>query len=525
MGRANLAPVPQVSNTPSLVEPLLRGAARHPAAIALEDGDQRRSYAELLADVEALAAAFQALDPAPGSRVGICAYNTREHLTALLATYAAGKVWVPLNPRNGRAELDAMIAVTAPGIIVADASCLDRFSRTGAVQVIGRGGGEGDGLVSGVGTPTVDGLIVAHRGAQPVPVSRNDADESIIKFSGGTTGAPKAVVQPVRCLRAQARGIGEVFEFAADDRNLIAAPLTHGTSCFVLPVLAAGGTHVMLERANAAAILDAFEHRAITTVYLPPTVIYAMLAEPGVADRRFAHLRHVIYSAQAMPAERIREAQRVFGPVIETAYGQVEAPQIITAVRARDFADDRNLESVGPASPVAEIAIVGPDGTRVPRGSIGEVVVRGDLVMSGYLGRPDLTAETLVDGWLRTGDLGLLDERGWLYLKGRSREVIISGGFNVFPADVEAVLARHPAVRECCVFGAPDAKWGEAVHAAVVRHEGATDLEAGLIAHVKAELDSVKAPKRVHFVDALPRNAVGKVVRRVVRAQCVGEDK
>lgn len=510
-----MASVPQVSNTPRLIEPLLRGHARNPAATALEDGEVRRTYAELVVEVEALATAFQLLDPVPGSRVGICAHNTREHLTALLATYAAGKVWVPLNPRNGRAELEAMIAVAEPGIIVADAACRDRITPGGIPVVIGR-------VASDSGETTVDRLIAAHRGTLPEPIARGDDDAAIIKFSGGTTGAPKAVVQPVRCLRAQARGIGAVFEFSSDDRNLVAAPLTHGTSCFVLPVLAAGGTHVMLDRANAAAILDACVNRAITTVYLPPTVIYAMLAEPGVSARSYPSLRHLIYSAQPMPPERIREARRVFGPVVETAYGQVEAPQIVTAVRARDFDDDRNLESVGPASPVADVAIMGADGAILPPGAVGEVVVRGDLVMSGYLGRPDLTADTIVDGWLHTGDLGMLDDRGWLYLKGRSREVIITGGFNVFPADVEAVLATHPAVRECCVFGAPDDKWGEAVHAAVHLRDGAARDESELIAHVKRQLDSVKAPKRVHFVDALPRNAVGKVVRRVVREQVVG---
>jgi acyl-CoA synthetase (AMP-forming)/AMP-acid ligase II len=516
---AKLAHAPGASNTLRPIQPLYDGLALGPGALALEDGTTRRTFAELVADVEALAAALQSLDAAPGSRVGICAHNTREHLTALLATWAAGKVWVPLNPRNGRAELDAMIALTRPGIVVADESCLGRFTRPGAPVVVGRPGAGAPGDAS------VDVLIERHRGRQPVPVERAADDEAIIKFSGGTTGTPKGVVQPVRCLRAQVRGIGATFGFGPDDRNLIAAPLTHGTSCFVLPVLRAGGALVMLEQAAPAAILDAFEHRAITTVYLAPTMIYAMLATPGVAARRFPALRHVIYSAQAMPPERIREARAVFGPVIETAYGQVEAPQIIAAMRAAEFDDPRNLESVGRPSSVVDVRVVGPGGAPLAAGETGEVVVRGDLVMSRYLGNDALTGTTIVDGWLHTGDLGALDDRGYLYLKGRLREVIITGGFNVFPADVEAVLARHPAVQECCVFGVPDAKWGEAVHAAVHLRRGAATTGAELIAFVKAQLDSVKAPKVVHVVDALPRNAVGKVVRRAVRAIVAGEEE
>ena len=201
-----------------------------------------------------------------------------------------------------------------------------------------------------------------------------------------------------------------------------------------------------------------------------------------------------------MSAARIREAQRVFGPVVETAYGQVEAPQIITAMRAPEMMRDENLASVGRASSVARVEIMDDAGELLPSGAVGEIVVQGPLVMSGYLDRPELTAETIVDGWLHTGDLGYIDERGYVFIRGRLREVINTGGFKVFPGDVEAVLARHPAVAECCVFGVDDPKWGEAIHAAVILAPGALVDADELIAFVKAELDSVKAPKAIHFV-------------------------
>ena len=364
---------------------------------------------------------------------------------------------------------------------------------------------------------TVRGLIDQHSGHRPAPVQRRDDDMQIIKFSGGSTGTPKPVVQSVRVLDAQARGLLEFFEFDASDVNLIAAPLTHGTSCFVLPILAAGGRHVLVEDPKAPIVADALSAYGITTLYAPPTLIYALLNDPSIASRSFPRLKHLIYSAAPMSAERIREAQRVFGPVVETAYGQVEAPQIVTAMRASEMLRDENLASIGRASSVAQVEIMNDSGELLPSGSVGEIVVQGPLVMSGYLDRPALTSETIRNGWLHTGDLGYIDERGYVFIRGRLREVINTGGFKVFPGDVEVVLARHPAVLECCVFGVEDPKWGEAIHAAVILAPGAVVDANELIAFVKAELDSVKAPKAIHFVDELPRNAAGKVSRADVR--------
>jgi fatty-acyl-CoA synthase len=491
------------------IEFLYRGADREGRAVALETADSTVTYAELVAEVRALAAGFQALDPRPGSRVGTCAWNTREHVTALLATYAAGKTWVPLNPRNGTAELQAMMKATRPGIVVADESCLDRVSQGGAAVVVGK-----TSTRTGL---SVRSLVESHAGGHPREIGLDAEDTQVIKFSGGSTGNPKAVLQPVRCINQQATAILETFEFNASDVNLVAAPVTHGTSCFILPIFAAGGRHVLLEKPSPSAILGAFSSRDVTTAYLPPTLIYMLLGEPALRRRGYPRLRHLIYSAAPMPPERIRQVRDIFGDVLETAYGQVEAPQIVTAMRAADFADAANLASVGRATRGTEVAIVDRDGKPLPAGEVGEVVVRGDLVMSGYLDQPELTAQTLVDGWLHTGDLGMLDERGYLYLRGRSREVIISGGFNIFPADIESALCRHPAVAECSVFGMEDPKWGEAVHAAVSLHPGADVSESDIIRFVKQELDSVKAPKRVHFLSSLPHNAVGKVSRREVK--------
>jgi len=500
---------------PAVIRPidhLYRGRDRAPNAVAIAGPGEPLSYASLVASVEALAAALQSMDPVDGSRVGICARNTVEHLLALLATYAAGKVWVPLAPTNARADLDRMIAATRPTLIIADESSVDRFTPTDAPVILAK-----TERSPGEGLSSVRRLIADWHGRRPAVVDRAEGDAQIIKFSGGSTGAPKPVVQSVRCLDAQVDGILGAFELDAGDVNLIAAPLTHGASCFVLPILAVGGSHVLVEDPKPPRVLDAIETHGITTMYAPPTLVYGMLNDASVYGRNYTRLRHVIYSAAPMRPEQIREAQRVFGPVIETAYGQVEAPQIVTAMRATELARDENLASVGRPSSVAEVAIMSTSGELLPNGEIGEIVVRGPLVMNGYLDRPDMTAEVVVNGWLHTGDLGLIDERGYVFIRGRLREVINSGGFKVFPGDVEAALAKHPAVAECSAFGAADEKWGEAVHAAVKLVPGVLVNAAELIAFVKTELGSVKAPKAVHFVSDLPRNAAGKVSRAAVR--------
>jgi fatty-acyl-CoA synthase len=494
------------------IDHLYRRGEHTPHAVAIGGPGAAVTYAELVARVDALAVALQELEPTPGSRVGICARNNVEHLVALLATYAAGKVWVPLNPTNSAADLDRMVAATQPSVIIADAFALDRFAGSSARIIVAKRDDVQRGL------PTTNELITDRLGQRPTPVDRSDDDAQIIKFSGGSTGTPKAVVQSARCVNAQVEGILACFELDETDVNLIAAPMTHGASCFVLPVLAVGGRHVMVEEPKPPNVLGAIETYAVTTMYAPPTLIYGMLGDESAVRRDYTSLRHLIYSAAPMRPDRIRDAQRVFGPVIETAYGQVEAPQIVTAMRAHELLDDENLTSIGRPSPVAEVTIMGVDGAPLPNGEVGEIAVRGPLVMSGYLDRPDMSAAAIVDGWLRTGDLGVIDARGYVYIRGRLRELINSGGFKIFPGDVEQVLVKHSAVAECSVFGVPDDRWGEAVHAAVHLSPGTVVDAAELIAFVKRELGSVKAPKVIHFVPDLPRNAAGKVSRADVRA-------
>jgi acyl-CoA synthetase (AMP-forming)/AMP-acid ligase II len=230
-------------------------------------------------------------------------------------------------------------------------------------------------------------------------------------------------------------------------------------------------------------------------------------------------LRRVVYSAAPMPPERVAEARSFFRGKLASVYGQTEMPALMTVLHAEELADDRNLASAGRASPFVRLGIMDPQGKVLGPGDMGEIVARSDMMMTGYLEMPEKTADTIVDGWLHTGDIGYLDERGFLFIKDRLRDVIITGGFNVYPSDVEAALARHPAVYECVVFGVPDTRWGERVEAVVQIHPNRSASAEELIAHVKTLIGSVKAPKLVHVVRELPRSAAGKVLRREAREE------
>ncbi len=491
---------------------LYRSARINPDAIAIDAPGVELSYSELVTRVDALAVALQALDPAPQSRIGVCGHNTLEHLLSILAVMAAGKVWVPLNPLDPNSELKSKMALSRPGLIVTDRDCFFAIEDADTEVIFGACDSQEHDPAK-----TVAGLIKKHLGERPTRTSLDGTAIQALKFTGGSSGAPKGVLQPYRAWIAGARNMLTAHRFETRDRFLLAAPLTHGTSCYVTPMLAAGGTVVLLGgRAKPDSVLDAFARRNVTATFLPPTLIYMLMSALDDAREDFGSLRLLIYGAAPMPPERVREAQSVFGPIIGVNYGLTEAPQIITALTPEQ-ADGERLASAGRAGVSNRVEIMSLDGKILSPGESGEVVVSGDLVMSGYLDLPRQTAEALKNGWLHTGDLGHLDERGFLYITDRIKDLIISGGFNVYPGEVERVLAAHPAVSECVVFGVADEKWGEAVHAAITLRSGQSADVDDIISFAKKSLGSVKAPKRIHVLDDMPRSSVGKVQRRKVR--------
>lgn len=492
-----------------------RAAERWPERIAIDAPEGTLRYDTLAAWVSAFAAALVNMDPAPQSRVGICAGNSTEHIAALLAVLACGKVWVPLNPKSTRAEIRRIVDATEPSIIVLDAACIPLLEGAPGARIYCQAAGD-DPL------PTLAGLSARYAGA-PRPVFELPPEATqAIKFTGGTTGAPKGVMQTYRAWMANIGNQIHAWGFDEHERYVVAAPVTHGTSTYLLPILAQGGCHIILAGAGAEAVRAAFKDKGGTVSFMPPTLVYMLMALPRASRADFPKLRRLIYGGAPMPPEKIREVRNFFGPVLGTTYGQTEAPQILTVMRPEDFEDERNWAAVGRATWFNDVAVMAPDGKLLPTGEVGEVVARGDLLMSGYWRQPGLTAETMVAGWLHTGDRGLIDARGYLYLKDRLKDMVITGGFNVYPVDVENTLGQHPAVHECTVFGIPDDKWGEAVQAAVQLRAGQpAATEAELIHFVRERLGPVQTPKHIHFYDTLPRSPVGKVLKSAVRERAL----
>ncbi|MCD2514196.1 class I adenylate-forming enzyme family protein [Comamonas endophytica] len=490
----------------------LRSARQYPERQALISSHQTLTYGQLAEQVNALACAFQAMDPDEGSRVGICAGNSVQHIVALLAVLAAGKVWVPLNQRNPAAELQRVIAFTEPTIVVSESAHVDALALDERISVVLTEGGDATAR-------TLASAMAGHIGKTPEPHHRTRDEVQAIKFTGGSTGQPKGVMQPYRAWETSIVNQIHAFGFNGDDRYLICAPVTHGTSTYLLPILAEGGCLVLPASNKPPELLRCLREHGITTTFMPPTLMYMLMAEAGGARLELPKLRHLIYAGAPMPVEKIRLVRECFGPVLETSYGQTEAPQVVTVMRAEDFADEHNWRAVGRRGLLSDLAIMDPEGRLLAVGEVGEIVVRGDLIMAGYWRMPEKSAETIVDGWLHTGDRGYLDERGYLYLKDRLREVVITGGFNVYPIDVESVLDQHPAVHESAVFGIADDKWGEAVHAAVQLKPGQQVGEQELIAFAKQQLGSVKTPKRIHFYADLPRSVAGKVHKPTLKAE------
>jgi len=489
-----------------------RAVRQYGDRIAVEAPAGKLTYKQMAERVNALATALQSLDPVIGSRVGICSNNSLEYVVSLLAVLAAGKVWVPLNYRSAVRELDSIVSFTKPGIVLATEKLGSKLNIADVPARITL-----DQAFPG-STHTLHDLECMHAGRVPVRYSKNDESLQAIKFTGGSTGAPKGVMQAYRAWRATVINLIDAYHFDESERNLLAAPISHGAGTYILPVLAKGGCHVLLDSVDAASVLHALRSQSITTVFMPPTLFYMVMAIDPESTLGSSSLKRLIYGGAPMPIEKIREAQRFFGPVVEVTYGQTEAPQIVTFLSGKELMSERYVTSVGRASLLSDFAIMGADGQVLPPGETGEIVVRGQMIMSGYLELPDKTAETIVDGWLHTGDLGCVDENGYLFLRGRSREVIITGGFNVYPIDVENILSGHPLVHDVAVFGLPDEKWGEAVTAAVQLKAGASLSEEALIAYAKQQIGSVKAPKHIHFYDDLPRNPVGKVDKVSVKA-------
>jgi acyl-CoA synthetase (AMP-forming)/AMP-acid ligase II len=476
----------------TLAQILYSGAEIDPTATAVETFDGNITFKELIGRVAAMGGALRKRASVPRGRIALCAGNSVDHLVTYLAILLSGFIWVPLNPANGRALNSRIVEKAKPDLLLVDRASSKQAPENNELMQL-------------------DTLQPAPRSFEATQASPDDV--AAIKFTGGTSGEPKGVIQTHGNMLAVIENLHAFYEFNKADCNLVVAPLTHGSSHYIFPVLGAGGRHLFPKDRAAATILSAMQ-KGVTIAFMPPTLIYKLLQSNGLSPGRFAGLRHLTYSAAPMPPEKIAEAQLAFGSCVSSLYGQTEAPMSICALTTEEMQDPVLRGKAGKACWNSEVRIVDESGKGLPPGEIGHVEVRGPIVMREYLDEPELTAAAMHDGWLCTGDLGWLDDSGILTLAGRASEVIITGGFNVYPAEIENVLAKTPGVRECCVYGVEDPYWGERIEAAIVPDTDSETIKDEILAFIKCELGPVRMPKALHVVDALPRNAVGKVVRR-----------
>lgn len=343
----------------------------------------------------------------------------------------------------------------------------------------------------------------------------------MLVYTGGTTGLPKGVMLTHRNLLSSTLSTTMALGFNGDDTTLMVLPMFHVAIWQVLCHLIVGARIVILPRPDIGEILKALEAETCTNMNAVPTLYNWMLDDPRLATHKLGSLRLLTYAGSPMPEEVLRRCIARFGPIFAQAYGMTEAAPGVTYLSPSDHVlkepRSRLLVSAGREMPLTEIRIADAKGQTVPIGDAGEVLARGPNIMLGYWNNEELTRERLQQGWLRTGDVGRMDEDGYLFLLDRKADMIVSGGENVYPTEVEACLYTHPAVKECIVASAPDAKWGERVQAAVVLHEGARATEEELLQFCKQHLAGYKCPKQIEFWNTLPRTVVGKLLRRDVR--------
>jgi len=477
-----------------------RAALYYGDAPCLTEGKRTVSFREFDQLTDRLANALLAQGLQPGDRTGVLLPNSIDCLVAYYAVAKAGLVRVGLNTRETIEEHRYKLAESGCRAIIHDSEyrfeCEHQIDRSAMAAMIEQAG------------PT------------PCNVARPLDAPYRLGFTGGTTGRPKGVVLSTR---------GELCEMTAflvdlmpdlrrGDQFLHAAPIAHASGAFFLPAISRGVHSIIMPKFDPARFVElAVECRANLT-FLVPTMLAMILEVPGI-DAAPLEFRRIAYGASPIAPGLLKRAEARFGRVFAQTYGQAESPMVITCLQPEDH--DR-VGSCGRPFAMAEVAVFDEQDNPLPPGETGEIVTRGPQVMSGYWNRPEATAEAMRGGWLHTGDIGTMDEDGYFYLLDRKNDMLITGGFNVYPREVEDVLMACDGVVEAAVVGLPDEKWGDRVHAVVAGNPG---LKAeDVMAHARAQLSTYKRPKEIEIWPELPKSAANKILRRKVREQILARD-
>jgi fatty-acyl-CoA synthase len=510
--------VPDLYQGVFLPDLLVAALRRDPDRPVVYLGDEVLTAAELSNQISRYAQAYTDQGVVQGSGVAMLSINRPEVLYAQGAYMTLGARSTALHPLGSLDDHAYVVADAAIETLIFDPSFADRAAALqervpGLKRLLSLG-------PCAVG----EDLLALAADFEPRPLVApivDPEDPPAIGYTGGTTGAPKGVMSTYRSSAAMVQIMVTEWQWPDDLRHLVCTPLSHAGAAFFIPVLLRGGSIVVLPKFDAGAVLEAIARHRITSVFLVPSMIYAVLDHPRFAETDLSSLQTVFYGASPMSPTRLQEAIRRLGPIFYQFYGQTEAPQTVFTLRKEqhDVDDLDRLASCGRPVPWVHVALLDDNGNEVARGEPGEICVRGPLVMRGYWNKPEETAAAFAGGWLHTGDVAREDEHGYYTIIDRKKDMIVSGGFNVFPREVEDVLSTHPAVAAAAVIGVPDEKWGEAVKAVVVLRGGTTVAPEELMALVKDRKGSHYAPKSVDIAESIPLTAVGKPDKKALRAR------
>jgi fatty-acyl-CoA synthase len=474
---------------------------------------------DILDAISTLSQALQVHGAADGVRVALLAGNSIEVMLLHNAIGFTGGVLVPLHPMGSADDHlfaidDAEVEFLLFDPVKFAARAAELKARSKRLKTV---------LSLGPSEIGVD-LLAEAKALTPKPLVPPRLEYNAVTrlaYSGGTTGRPKAIPLSPRGYNAAVQMMLMDWEWPIEPRVLAVAPLSHAGGSLFPPMLLKSGTMVIMPGFEPGAVLEAIQKYKITCTMLVPTMIYALLDHPDFEKYDLSSLETIFYGASLMSPIRLKEAIERIGPVFFQFYAQTEAPMVVFMLRKSEH-DPNNMErlaSCGKPTAWLDVALLGDDNQPVSDGEPGEICVRGPLVMEGYLNREELTEETFSGGWLHTGDIAVKDADGFYRIVDRKKDMIVTGGFNVFPSEIENVIAQHPAIAQVSVFGTPDDKWGEAVTAAVVLRPG-EQVDANVLRElVRERKGAMQAPKRVEFLDAIPQTAIGKPDKKALRLQ------
>jgi acyl-CoA synthetase (AMP-forming)/AMP-acid ligase II len=482
---------------------------------------KRISYEEMDRETNRLARGFYALGMEKGDRVAIQAWNRPEIAETEVACYKAGMVRIPINARLSPAETFEILNNAEVKTILADRQHLEPLLESRQSLATVRHFIDLDGALPGVGS--FEKFLAGSRD-EGLEVEVGAEDPAVLTYSSGTTGKLKGIMQSYGNRMAMIRKalMFPEVRIRPGDTFIHVGPITHVSGMLLMPLFFTGGCNLILNRFDLDLLLETIQREKVNYTMVVPAMINFLLAYPKATRFKYDSLKGIFYGAAPIAPARVEQAIDLFGPILFQGYGMSETTSFVTVLTASEhFAALKNnparLGSCGRPVFETEVRVVNEKGEEVSPGEMGEITARGPDIMKGYYKDPELTGKTIVNGWIQSGDMAKVDEEGYIYIVDRKTEMIISGGFNIYPSEIEQVLYRHPAVLEACVLGVPDDKWGEAIKAVVVLKKGESATEEALIEHCKGELSGFKKPKSVDFVAELPKNPNGKIARKTVK--------